>query len=86
MCCYKKNLVNVASCNSAMNNIKYNIGIIKYNKNSSLSLQCYIFIAFYYIYILYYSLQNCICGNIYQDFIVTHYCIVFCHLTIHDFS
>jgi len=29
---------------------------------------------------LYYSLQNYICGNIYQDFIImTHYCAVFYH-------
>jgi hypothetical protein len=30
--------------------------------------------------------RNYICGHIYQDFIITHYYNVFCHLTIHDFS
>jgi len=30
--------------------------------------------------------RNYICGHIYQDFIITHYYIVFCHLMIHDFS
>jgi hypothetical protein len=35
----------------------------------------------------YYSLQNYICDNIYQDFIITaHNCIAFCHLIIHNFS
>jgi len=29
---------------------------------------------------------NYICDHIYQDFIITHYYIVFCHLMIHDFS
>ena len=44
-------------------------------------------ILLYVYYILYYSLQNYICGHIYQDFIITtHYYIVFCHLMIHDFS
>ena len=46
---------------------------------------CYIYIIFYYI--LYYSLQNSICGHIYQDFtITTHYYMIFCHLMVRDFS
>jgi len=36
-----------------------------------------IFLVHFY-YILYYALQNYICGHIYQDFIITtHYYIVF---------
>ena len=30
--------------------------------------------------------RNYIYGHIYQDFIITHYYMVFCHLMIHDFS
>ena len=44
------------------------------------------YILLYLYYILYYSLQNYICGHISQDFITTHYYIVFCHLMIHNFS